>query len=164
VNCFPKIVLCILFLVALCGCRGAFQPVSPYYMNWSKPGVEDLDIKKIILECGGYSPSGTSPEGYWKSENEMALSHYCIINSGYTYMNPFRGGRADNNSWCRNRPELPVCKSGAVIPKPSVERRLNSQYCKLRMDREYCMAFNKEREGRICGYRNFDNPPPECLP
>lgn len=154
----------ILLLNILVSCAGAFQPLPPYYMSWSKQGSTTVDVKKIILECGDYNPSGTYPVNNTPSRNEMALSHYCIVNSGYTYLDPFKGGKPNNNSWCRNNPELPACQPGAVIPKPSIERRLNSKYCRSRLNYDECMVIVNDTNGIICPSRNFDKPPPECLP
>jgi hypothetical protein len=154
----------ILFLNVLVGCSGAFQPLPPYYINWSKPGSTVVDIKKVILECGKYNPSGTYPEDSWPSENEMVQGHYCIINAGYTYLNPFKGGKSDNNSWCRNKPGLPACQPGAVIPEPSIERRLRSNYCRSRLSYEECMVIVNDIDGIICPRRNYEKPLFECLP
>ena len=154
-----------LLLIVLSGCRGAFQPLPSYYENWSKPGSTDVDVKKIILECGNYNPYGNYPEGGWPSRNVMALRYYCVVNAGYTYLSPFKGRKPDNNSWCRNNPELEACQSGAVIPTPSAELRLNGRYCRDRLSHDECIENAATETGvLICSRRNYERPPPECLP
>jgi len=153
-----------LLMYFLTGCSGAFQPPPPYYISWTKPGSSLVDIKKIILECGKYSPSGTYPENGVPSRNEMALGYYCIVNSGFTYLDPFKGGEPNNNSWCRNNPYLPACQPGALIPKPSVEKRLRSNYCRSRLSYGECMVILHDIDGIICPRRNYEKPPLECLP
>lgn len=155
----PMACLCLSGCLAGCIDPEAFRPSPPYYESWSKPGATTLEIKKMLLECGESHPSG----GRDQSLNEEALVHLCMVNSGYSPVG-FKGRREDPGGWCRNWPNLPACQPDAVIPESSVERRLSSQYCKVRMSHEYCMEANKETEGMICGYRNFDRPPPECLP
>lgn len=155
----------VLLSIVLPGCRGAFQPLPSYYESWSKSGATDVDIKKIILECGNYNPYGTYPENNRPSRSEMALKYYCIVNSGYTYHNPFKGGKPDNNSWCRNNPELEVCKPGTIIPTPSSELRLNGRYCRDRLNHDECIENAATETGvLICSRRNYERPPPECLP
>lgn len=161
---YVKIFLALLSIM-LFGCRGAFQPLPYYYESWSKPGATDIDVKKIILECGNYNPYGTYPEDNRPSRSEMALRYYCIVNSGYTYLSPFKGGKPDNNSWCRNNPELEACQSGAIIPTPSSELRLNGRYCRDRLSHDECMKNAAVETGvLICSRRNYESPPPECLP
>lgn len=112
--------------ILLLGCEGAFQPLSPEYINWQKEGASNLDVKKIILDCGGVSPLGMSESD--RSLNDIALVHICIEEAGFVSLNPFKGGQSENAraSWCRNWPNLPACQPDAKIPVPSEERRLNS--------------------------------------
>jgi hypothetical protein len=119
-----KILVCILLAVVIggCGIEKSFQPLPEPYEFWSKPGVTKLDIKKAMLECGMNvdGSGGGEPFDY----NEYFLSELCMESQGYS-----------DSFWtvaegCRQHPGLPACQPGAVIPKPSVERRLNSEYCK----------------------------------
>lgn len=154
--------LAFVVFILLIGCEGAFQPLPPEYINWQKEGASNLDVKKIILDCGGVSPSGISESD--RSLNDIALVHICIEEAGFVSLNSFKGGQSENAraSWCRNWPNLPACQLGAKIPVPSVERRLNSEYCYIRRDFESCIEVLGEVGTRECELRK--NVPPECLP
>lgn len=130
--------LFVLFLLAeLYGCRGAFQPLPYEYELWRKEGATELEIKKIILECGISHPLGGGAEG--RSQNEIVLSHKCIENAGYIYFDPFKGKLDLNKEYgCHRNYDLPACQPGAEIPTPSVERRLNSRYCRIRTSFQAC--------------------------
>lgn len=191
-------VFLVALFVSLYGCEGAFQPLPPHYELWKKEGANILDVKKTLLECGEVTPSGVAGG---RSMNEMALAHYCVVNEGFVYFNPFKGGYDLNNeAWCRNWPDLPACQPGAEIPEPSVERRLNSRYCRIRTsfqacfensmiartewcesleypyvrngvnwainwsDHQACLDAEKKIATERCETRNYNKPPPECLP
>ena len=61
-----------------------------------------------------------------------------------------------------DRSSLPACQPNADIPKPSVERRLNSWWCRIKTDYKYCRrhAVNPA----ACKPEGHKHPPPECLP
>lgn len=188
--------LILLLLSGLYGCKGSFQPLPPEYELWRKEGATTLEIKKVILECGVSSPrGGVVSEG--RSQNEIILSHKCIASAGYIYFDPFKGKLDLNNEYgCRRSHDLPACQPGAEIPTPSVERRLNSRYCRIRTsfhacfknsmiartewcesleypyarlgvnwpDRQACLDAEKKIATERCETRNYNKPPPECLP
>lgn len=58
--------------------------------------------------------------------------------------------------------DYPACQPNAVIPTPSAERRLNSWYCKVKSDYEYCLEH--ALAPKLCSLERVANPPPECLP
>lgn len=141
----------IVLFVSLYGCEGAFQPLPPHYELWQKSEATTLDVKKILLECGEIAPSGVAGG---RSMNEMALAHYCVVNAGFVYLNPFKG-KPDlkHEAWCLNWPDLPACQPGAEIPTPSVERRLNSYYCKMRTSFDFCYKeYMSDYSGKCNSY------------
>lgn len=150
----------------LMSCAKSFQPVAPSYMFWSKPGKSELDVKKAMLECGKPSPDPTIEMyrlayGLYDDErlNYYILTNKCMELSGYT------GKHVSSYESCMRYPErryLSSCQPDTKIPKPSIERRLNSWYCKLKTDYQYCLkhAVNPP----ACNPEGYKNPPPECLP
>jgi hypothetical protein len=142
--------------------------------KWVKEGTTRLDIRKALLECGDVS---TQPDRFVYEmvmgirDIDAILNHQllvggCMEKSGFVEK-AGRGGRsptlADYCTVYQDR-HLPACQPGAVIPERSVERRLNSWYCKVKTDREYCRkhAFNPA----ACDdpKKDYNNPPPECRP
>ena len=55
----------------------------------------------------------------------------------------------------------PACQPDAVIPTPSAERRLNSWYCKVETDYNYCLKYALAPQ--FCTPEKTTNLPPECL-
>lgn len=117
-----------------------FQPPLPDYKLWRKEGVAELDIRKILMECGAIFPDGDS---HMLTQNETAIIQMCTERAGFERID-FKG-RPKPLAWCRNWPDLPACQPGAEIPAPSVERRLNSHYCKMRTSFDFC--YNRYMSG-----------------
>jgi len=124
---FVLVILTLLLGLTGCGIKKAFQPLPAPYEFWSKSGASKLDIKKSMLECGmnvdGSGGGGGSGGGEPFDYNDYFLSELCMESQGYL-----------DSFWtvkegCKQHPNLPACQPDAVIPKPSVERRLNSKYC-----------------------------------
>lgn len=132
-----KAIYCFFVFMVLSGCSGAFQPLPPEYELWQKKGAAILDIKKILLECGAATPTGAKGG---QSKNDMVLTDICIEKAGFVSLNPFKGKKPESArlSWCLNWPDLPACQPDAEIPTPSVERRLNSRYCRIRTSFQAC--------------------------
>jgi hypothetical protein len=150
----------------LAACPKPFQPVAPEYEFWSKRGASQLDIKKALLECGMPSPDPTINmyEIYLGLKdddaqlNEVLLEDACMENAGFrTRLYTVK----QRCSWDR-RKDLPACQPGVEIRAPSVERRLNRVYCKIKTDYQYCLqhAINPS----ACNPEGHKKPPPECLP
>lgn len=119
------------------GCQEPFQPVDPDYKTWQGNSASTLEIKKKILECGGPNPEGTS--GPDVPLNVFFLMALCLEESGFSAMRyAGKGQREVKQFWCANHPDLPACQPGAIIPTPSVERRLNSRYCQSRTSYQAC--------------------------
>jgi len=156
------VLLCCAPATAFCGAK----PIPPVFLDWTKPGATILDVKKILLECGWPSPD--YPRDLWGAQridmmmNDRVLARLCVIQSGFATRD-----LADmKNSHCYRNPSLPACQPGAVIPTPSVERRLKSWWCTQKIERhnggyEGCLktALYPEK----CSTDDFSIPP-ECLP
>jgi len=150
----------------LLSCSKAFQPMAPEYRRWSKPNTTELDVRKSLLECGYPSPNPTLNifEHALESEdmevifNVSFAADLCMEYNGYTYHDYTV---EEYCSWKRYK-HLAICQPGAKIPKPSIERRLNSWYCKISTDYQYCLehAVNPP----ACDPEEYNPPPPECLP
>jgi len=162
-----KDIFIIIIVVLLSACAKPFQPVAPEYKRWTKHGATELDIKKSLLECGVPSVNPTVKVYEFafdlkKDEeqlNKFFLENACMEKSGYID----RWGSVKES--CQMYPErkyYPACQPNAKIPTPSVERRLNSWYCKIKTDYQYCLehAVNPS----ACNPEGYKNPPPECLP
>jgi hypothetical protein len=66
-------------------------------------------------------------------------------------------------SWDRHK-HLPACQLNAAIPDRSVERRLNSWYCRLKTDREYCRKHAFTPSACDDPKKDYENPPSVCRP
>ncbi|GAA5113211.1 hypothetical protein [Bartonella jaculi] len=119
----------VLFMIA--GCN-FFQPSPGYIYMWEKPGADFTEVGKALLECGMPTPYDEDSESREQSINEQATVHACMIQSGFRYK-----GRGN---WCYTFKEenLPICRPGAVIPKRSVKKRLNSPFCKKHPEQPEC--------------------------
>lgn len=163
------IVISVFLALSGCGLKNIDKPAPQEYESWTKRGATQLDIKKALLECGKPSPSpnawayeyGLGLKDFQEQLNHQFLTDACMERAGYK----IRWGDSVKKycSWDRHK-NLPACQPSAEIPERSVERRLNSWYCKLKTDVNYCLkhALNPSactREGK-----DYNNPPPECLP
>jgi hypothetical protein len=112
----------------------------PESQLWKKPGIPELSVKKTLLECGWSGFFRSDPKEEYNGINRIISVKICMENAGF------------NNIWdqyippassCRQRlkiyPPLPVCQPGAEIPVPSVERRLNSRFCKTYSKNPECL-------------------------
>ena len=155
-------------LLSLAGCAKPFQPVPPAYKSWLKPNVSELDVKKALLECGKPSPRpsvNSYKYAFGLEEPDELLdmilkTNACMENIGYKRPRGYYTV-AQYCSWDRHK-HLPACQPVAEILEPSVERRLNSWWCKIKTDYEYCKqhAVNPA----ACNPEGYKKPPPECLP
>ncbi|MEL6088587.1 hypothetical protein [Bartonella schoenbuchensis] len=120
-------------LLGMAGCQFN-KPPTPYLGMWEKPGADFTEIGKALLECGMPTPHDVDPENKKLSNNAWATIHACMIQSGFRYKDEHEGG------WCYTFREenLPICQPGAVIPKRSVKKRLNSPFCKQYKNADEC--------------------------
>jgi hypothetical protein len=156
---YPKKLGNLLFLVLVgiltSGCsEKIFQPPPPSFKAWSKQGVELIEVKKKLLECGFDTPSGFLSS---RTYDDLAFASFCMEAAGYKAL----GGPA---RWCHNHPDknLAACTPGAEIPTPDINRRLNSEYCKTSTNYQYCKL--NVRHPDACDLEDYNNPRPECLP
>jgi len=121
-----KLSIPIMFLLLgiLNGCitHKPFQPPRNLYEIWSKPDATMLGTKKALLECGMSDPMNGSVKANGHFDlNGYVLAERCMESLGYI---------EDNFPACTKSSSTPACQPSVEIPKPSVERRLNSEYCK----------------------------------
>ncbi len=166
-------VVSVLFLIPLTGCWGGYsirnidKPRPPAYEIWHKPGADTLKTKKTLLECGEPTISGSSFAyerylGLYTTDEQIAYSFMvtaCMEQAGFVAR---WGGLKESCALYPRYMSFPACQPGAVIPKPSVERRLNSWHCKLELDYDYCLKHAVRPS--LCRPDDFMHPPPECRP
>ncbi|UNF47644.1 hypothetical protein [Bartonella krasnovii] len=118
-------------LASIAGCN-IDKPPPGYLSMWEKPGADFTEVGKALLECGMPSLIDQDSANDNRSDNEIATIHLCMLQAGFRY----KGG----GGWCFpfNYKNLPICRPGAVIPKRSVEKRLNSPYCKKYKNADEC--------------------------
>lgn len=143
-----------------------FQPPPPEFEMWERQGVGQLETKKKLLECGSPSPDPNilSYKNVFHIEervallNKFLLEDSCMEGAGFSHKD--RSVR-ERCGWT-SRSSLPACQDSAEIPQPSVKRRLNSWWCRIKTDYDYCLesAVNPS----ACQRWGHKNPPPECLP
>ncbi|WP_375696469.1 hypothetical protein [Bartonella sp. AP331QHHD] len=112
-------------LLSIAGCQ--FNKTPPGDVAaWKKPGAGFTEVGKALLECGLPSLINADTENRKLSYNANATIDACMLQAGFRYKYDVGGG------WCGNykAENLPICRPGAVIPRPSVKKRLNSPYCK----------------------------------
>lgn len=137
------------------------KPPPDADMSWVKPGADRLEVGKKLMECGLNSPSGAAYRDAGLDINDILSVDFCMENVGYKNIH---GYYEKTSGWCRDSryKNLAICAPGAEIPTPSVERRMNSDYCKGERSYEFCKsnAVNPS----ACETMDFNNPPAECLP
>ncbi|MEL6088845.1 hypothetical protein [Bartonella schoenbuchensis] len=120
-------------LLSIAGCQFN-KPPAGYLSIWEKPGADFTEVGKALLECGMPTPFDKDPENKKLSNNAIATIDACMIQDG------FRDKEARRGTWCENykSENLPICQPGAVIPKRSVKKRLNSPFCKQYKNSRKC--------------------------
>ncbi|EJF74420.1 hypothetical protein ME7_01433 [Bartonella birtlesii LL-WM9] len=129
---FNLLSLLILLSVTGCDIENIDKPPPGEVAGWKKPGADFTEVGKALLECG--MPHLNYLEGVNRklSDNEIATIDACMIQAGFRDK-----GRA---KWCSlfNGRDLPICQPGAIIPQRSVEKRLNSPFCKRYKNSRKC--------------------------
>ncbi|WP_322521254.1 hypothetical protein SR882_10910 [Guyparkeria halophila] len=151
--------------VLLMGCT-PFQPVPPEFELWSRPGASSLDVKQALLECGKPSPHPTV--GTYKAAfdlksldsrtNKYFITDLCMEQAGFK---PRGRWAKEYCAWERYK-DIAACKPNADVPKPTVERRLNSWWCRIHTDYEFCR--DRAVNPAACDRNDHKHLPPECLP
>ncbi|MDM9984162.1 hypothetical protein, partial [Bartonella henselae] len=121
----------ILFIIT--GCQFNKPPLGEV-ATWEKNGVTDFtEVGKALLECGMPSLIDADSENRKLSYNAWATIDACMVQAGFR-------DKVGGGSWCENHKveNLPICRPGAVIPKRSVKKRLNSPFCKKHPEQYEC--------------------------
>ncbi|WP_343358356.1 hypothetical protein AAJP84_02520 [Bartonella schoenbuchensis] len=115
-------------LLSIAGCQFN-KPPEGYLTAWEKPGADFTEIGKALLECGMPTPYDVDPENQKASINTKATIYACMLQDGFRYKDK---EVLNMGGWCYTFREenLPICQPGAVIPRRSVKKRLNSPFCK----------------------------------
>ena len=116
----------LVFFISGCISPEAFQPPPSTYEQWKKKGSSINDVKTVMLECG-YPDWGATGE----SPGSVAEMERCMENSGFVYSSRF-------GTFCKQQPNLSACQLNAVIPERSVQRRLESRFCKKYPKADVC--------------------------
>ncbi|WP_208438718.1 MULTISPECIES: hypothetical protein [Bartonella] len=120
-------------LLIITGCN-IDKPPPGEVATWEKNGVTDFtEVGKALLECGMPSLIDADPENRKLSYNAWATIDACMVQSGFR-------DKVGGGTWCENHKaeNLPICRPGAVIPRPSVKKRLNSPFCKKHPEQYEC--------------------------
>ncbi|WP_208436877.1 hypothetical protein [Bartonella tribocorum] len=104
-----KLLSCIALLTTT-GCINSIPSLSPALWR-----------NKILLECGVPDLNKVVALDL----NQFASIEICMGQSGFRPSFTIQ-------EWCENHKSdnLPICRPGAVMPQRSVEKRLNSLFCK----------------------------------
>ncbi|MEL6094125.1 hypothetical protein [Bartonella schoenbuchensis] len=123
-------------LLSIAGCSLGGSATSSIGM-WEKPGADFTEIGKALLECGMPTPYDVDPENQKASINTKATIYACMLQDGFRYKDK---EVLNMGGWCYTFREenLPICQPGAVIPKRSVKKRLNSPFCKQHPEQYEC--------------------------
>ncbi|WP_375657266.1 hypothetical protein [Bartonella sp. CM120XJJH] len=116
----------VLLSIAGCDIENIDKPAPGYVSMWEKSGADSTEVGKALLECGMPSLIDLDSENRERSNNAKATIDACMVQAGFHYKDKWGG------TWCQNykAENLPICQPGAVIPQRSVEKRLNSPFCK----------------------------------
>lgn len=167
---------CLIFLLLLLnGCsqysiRNIDRPPPEDYETWEKQSNSIAQVKMALLECGAIAPSTLGwayRSAYEKigifderdQTNHGFLVDRCMLAAGYKQ----KMTRLTVKDLCSldKHKALPACQPDAIISTPSVEHRLNSWYCKVKSDYNYCLEHALAPQ--LCTPEKAKNPPPECL-
>jgi hypothetical protein len=123
-----------LIFFGLLGCTpfGGFKPIPMSWTYYLGDGASEAEIRMALLECGSNVPGEfiefSSPDGKGflvpqQRLNETIMVEKCMQNEGFAY--------SGDKDTCKRWKDLPACNPDAVIPKRSIENRINSPYCKI---------------------------------
>lgn len=176
VNNLHILIMVTIGLLSGCGqysLRNIDQPPPEDYELWEKDKQSILQIKKALLECGAIAPSTVGwpyREAYRKlgistydeQMNSYFMTNKCMENAGYKRKSGRFAQEDCNDPSFPERRKYPACKPEAIVPSLNVRRRLNSWYCKVKSNYEYCLSH--ALAPKLCNPKQVQNPPPECLP
>lgn len=139
-----RFLLCSLVVCGLTGCPGPGRQPTAWVDSFASNGASRDEIRKAFLECGASVPGDIveylTPDGKMFSElgaNEFIFVVKCMDRSGFS-----NGSYIPCRGWTENGKQipnnLPACQPDAVIPKRTVQNRLNSAYCKTYPETRLC--------------------------
>jgi hypothetical protein len=142
------LILLLTFLSASCTPFGGFKPVPDQWTDYRKSGLTERQIYTALMECGWPYPHDlrwvplevkehlginfpNTTEGINNFANLARFTERCMANAGISskYQISCLTQDQETKKWTKLR-EIPACQPNAVIPKRSVETRLNSRFCK----------------------------------
>ena len=142
------VVMVIIF--SLTGCRSAFQPPPDDFEVWRREKPVHIQVvMAALLECGYPWPSSSdfNTYQYWGSTAmaSVILVKRCMekqaFSSNYGSRYFCRQGLAEQFRQYKTIEQLKAiehaCDPNTPPPEPSVEKRLNSPYCKTEWARKY---------------------------
>jgi hypothetical protein len=124
----------LMFLISVsclssCISQEAFQPPPPSYTYWTRLSDSVEDVKRAMLECG--YPTPFSADVSITTDEEVAKMQRCMEKSGFIHKGNF-------GTFCQQYTALQACQFNAVIPERSVQRRLESRFCKKYPKADVC--------------------------
>ncbi|MGM0516888.1 MAG: hypothetical protein ACQER6_04745 [Pseudomonadota bacterium] len=142
------------------------KPAPKTYEKWMTGDTTRLDARKALLECGAPSPDPTG----WTYQAVGLIDLYDQLNRAFIVTACMEsaghrarwGGLSESCGLQRQYKKLEACQPNANVPKLSVERRLNSWWCRIHTDYEFCR--NHAVNPSACDPDDHKHPPPECLP
>ncbi len=137
--------LCSLLICGLTGCPGPGRQPTAWVDSFASNGASRDEIRKAFLECGASVPGDIveyrTPDGKRfpdTDSNKLVWVAKCMEISGFPNKHPHDlcTGWIENGKHIPNN--FPACQPDVVIPKRSVENRLNSPYCKTYPKTKIC--------------------------
>ncbi|GAA4666011.1 hypothetical protein [Bartonella pachyuromydis] len=127
---FKLLSVIVLFIMAGCYLEQSSQTVVD---AWEKSGVDQIEIKKALLECGIQYLDGrlNTDISFNEKLNAEEAERLCMIEAGFHE-------KFGMVKLCEKYKNLPICQPDAVIPQRNVDRRLNSPHCKEHKEQPEC--------------------------
>lgn len=164
-----RILLCGFLCCGLAGCPGPVRVPTAWVDSFTSNGASRDEIRKALLECGSSIPGRdmefVMPDGKRFPDvdsNKLVSVAKCMEISGFPNKHPYdlctgwteKGKQIPNN--------FPACQPDAVIPKRSVENRLNSPYCKIYPKSKICQPDYVPSKDDLSAPTN-PNPSPKSI-
>lgn len=141
-------VLLLAFTLIACTPFGGFKPPPAGWTYYADGGATKQEIEIVYLECGFPVPGDFRDfskellvklgfDDVDKQYAALAAKYHCMKDAGFPI-----GKLNDPCQVGYGRSFWPACQPGAVIPKRSVENRLNSSYCNFYPKAKVCQSEN----------------------
>jgi hypothetical protein len=128
-----------------------------------------MEARRALLECGAPSPDMSSfiyEHVLGVDSLDAQISQSFMVSGCMEKAGLVRRWHSLKES-CKLYPRyaaFPACQPDAVFPERSIEHRLNSWYCKLKTDRDYCRKHAFTPSACDDPEKDYYNPPLECRP